>query len=459
MVQEGGGAVACPGELICDVASQQCIEACPAGLSVCPDRFVGRICLDLQANQYACGACGRACSYRQSCVAGRCLCPDGLVDCSGTCSSPPTDTANCGSCGNACGPSQTCSEGQCVQACRGIGLCDNGLEVIDLSDYGCSAPSINANGVVLFVNLDGSVSVLKDGGLAQIEVPVDQGEPAVSAHASINANGQIALAAYYSKWDVGADFQSWSVVYRIDDGGPVTIATFAGEANYPSPPVGACSIDGAGNVAFVNQGLHGWTVFTGNEAGLVPIAQSDDVFSTLYDLQRNELGTLALLAYRSDTGTTDVLVTAHGGPASTVFVGARRIALGSNDEMLIWSQSTPDVYLLTGDLGGNSEIAVFSGAANGVAAAIDDIGQVAVVREEPGVLLPDGTRTQSQELGVLLPDGTWRHFVRTGEHMLGSIISGLALAPSGFNGQGQLAFCVLLADQRGAIVRTHLASP
>jgi hypothetical protein len=53
-----------------------------------------------------CGACGNACAAGVPCVAGKCGCPSGQIECNGFCRDPMTDDFNCGDCGVECAPPQ-----------------------------------------------------------------------------------------------------------------------------------------------------------------------------------------------------------------------------------------------------------------------------------------------------------------------------------------------------------------
>jgi hypothetical protein len=88
---------------------------CPAGQGVC-----GSICVDLQANAGACGACDHRCPSGATCQAGTCQCPAGQADVCGAgpggpgqCVDWQSDEFNCGACGTSCGLG-TCTAGACV---------------------------------------------------------------------------------------------------------------------------------------------------------------------------------------------------------------------------------------------------------------------------------------------------------------------------------------------------------
>ena len=71
-----------------------------------------------------CGGHGIACKQKEDCVAGKCVCAEGLTSCgtgnNAQCINIQTDVNNCGSCGHACENQQMCSSGQCI----GKTICD-----------------------------------------------------------------------------------------------------------------------------------------------------------------------------------------------------------------------------------------------------------------------------------------------------------------------------------------------
>lgn len=71
-----------------------------------------------------CGGHGIACKQKEDCVAGKCVCAEGLTSCgtgnNAQCINILTDVNNCGSCGHACENQQMCSSGQCI----GKTICD-----------------------------------------------------------------------------------------------------------------------------------------------------------------------------------------------------------------------------------------------------------------------------------------------------------------------------------------------
>ncbi len=51
-----------------------------------------------------CGSCGFKCAAGVKCMAGKCGCPTGQLDCGGTCTDVTNNDANCGVCGKVCEP-------------------------------------------------------------------------------------------------------------------------------------------------------------------------------------------------------------------------------------------------------------------------------------------------------------------------------------------------------------------
>jgi hypothetical protein len=49
-----------------------------------------------------CGSCGFKCADGVSCIAGKCGCPTGQIECDGKCTDVENNNSNCGACGNAC---------------------------------------------------------------------------------------------------------------------------------------------------------------------------------------------------------------------------------------------------------------------------------------------------------------------------------------------------------------------
>lgn len=106
--------------------------SCEQGLSACAD-----ICVNFQADNDNCGACGTTCGVGESCVAGACedTCPADQVYCGGACVDPATNDDYCGATadcqgvnqGEQCDTGESCQAGACAcapgyQDCGG-GVC------------------------------------------------------------------------------------------------------------------------------------------------------------------------------------------------------------------------------------------------------------------------------------------------------------------------------------------------
>ncbi len=93
---------------------------CPAGRRDC-----GGTCVDLNASQSNCGACGVVCDDEAFCNAGTCECnaADEVV-CGNEC--VPVSNENCGACGNDCSASGRCFDnGDGSYECRGVEFRNN----------------------------------------------------------------------------------------------------------------------------------------------------------------------------------------------------------------------------------------------------------------------------------------------------------------------------------------------
>jgi hypothetical protein len=107
----------CHGGKYC--AGGSCV--CPPGLVDCsgtccsPNACCGGACRDLSGDPANCGSCGHVCTGLHTCQNGVCACPpDKPTDCSGTCTNLANDYWNCGACGSRCSPDRTCQSGTCV---------------------------------------------------------------------------------------------------------------------------------------------------------------------------------------------------------------------------------------------------------------------------------------------------------------------------------------------------------
>lgn len=93
------------------------LSACEDGAAECSADNVscpGTPCADLDIDVRNCGACGVVCNAGFQCIDGGCACPEGQVECNGTCTTVENDSRNCGSCGTACGVGEICQDSACV---------------------------------------------------------------------------------------------------------------------------------------------------------------------------------------------------------------------------------------------------------------------------------------------------------------------------------------------------------
>ncbi len=86
---------------------------------VCPGQQIacGEICVDLDADDLNCGACGTMCPSGQSCVARTCVadCAAPMMACGAECVDVQTSEAHCGGCDDACTPRGECIAGDCAE--------------------------------------------------------------------------------------------------------------------------------------------------------------------------------------------------------------------------------------------------------------------------------------------------------------------------------------------------------
>jgi hypothetical protein len=88
----------------------------------------GGACVNAQADNLNCGACGNICGIGTSCSNGACApaCQLGQVVCGGACVDPQTSATYCGASGDCsgtnagttCSAGQTCQSGACASICQ-----------------------------------------------------------------------------------------------------------------------------------------------------------------------------------------------------------------------------------------------------------------------------------------------------------------------------------------------------
>ena len=99
------------------------LAGCPTQGVDCGDALeaCGGACVDTSSDDKNCGACGKACTQAEVCVAGSCQCQADATLCGSQCSLTQSDPANCGGCagkgGQVCATGEVCEGGQCKVAC------------------------------------------------------------------------------------------------------------------------------------------------------------------------------------------------------------------------------------------------------------------------------------------------------------------------------------------------------
>jgi hypothetical protein len=110
----GSTAAACSADVTCS-GGQTCVDGkcqCPNSGQLCGGTCVSKD--DLLGNPAHCGTsgCGVACPDTATCSAGACKCPDSKTACTNSCADLQSDPKNCGKCGTVCA-SGTCTAGVC----------------------------------------------------------------------------------------------------------------------------------------------------------------------------------------------------------------------------------------------------------------------------------------------------------------------------------------------------------
>ena len=117
----------CVGGNIC--VAGRCV--CPKGLLFCGDALYGGTCSNLTTDSNNCGKCHLSCGGNANCIAGKCVCNQGSVPCRGVNGNPnvecistsSNDEFNCGACGNSCPApffstgTRVCNKGKCGVEC------------------------------------------------------------------------------------------------------------------------------------------------------------------------------------------------------------------------------------------------------------------------------------------------------------------------------------------------------
>ncbi len=143
---------------------------CDGGVCTCPTAGqveCGGACVNLNTSQSNCGACGVVCSGDNHCSDGVCTCPTaGEVECDGACVNPNTSSSHCGACGVICGEDTYCNAGTCT--CSGADNLLCGGACVPVSNENCGACGNDCGATSLCVR-EGSTG---PWGCADIEVRI-----------------------------------------------------------------------------------------------------------------------------------------------------------------------------------------------------------------------------------------------------------------------------------------------
>ncbi len=100
------------------------------------------VCVDLDSDRDACGACGVVCGPSEVCSSGSCelSCGGGTTSCDGDCRDLDVDPEHCGACGSTCGADEVCAGGSCVFECPGeLTDCEGSCRDLQTSPTTCGA--------------------------------------------------------------------------------------------------------------------------------------------------------------------------------------------------------------------------------------------------------------------------------------------------------------------------------
>ncbi len=125
---------ACEAEHRC--AEGRCVE--DGGTDACSEDQAecGGHCVDLEADPRNCGDCEVQCATEQVCADGACACADGLTECDGACVDVLSDRTHCGTCESSCSPAQLCVEGACACS-EGLAACGGSCANLQTSEQHC----------------------------------------------------------------------------------------------------------------------------------------------------------------------------------------------------------------------------------------------------------------------------------------------------------------------------------
>ncbi len=120
----------CRSDQVCTFLGCDCGGASPNSCEL------GAYCTDTATDAENCGYCHRTCNPDHVCNGGNCVCPPGLMECSGNCVDIATSAGNCGGCGNPCYSPFACQGGMCLCA-PGTMMCGSSCYDLQTSNLHC----------------------------------------------------------------------------------------------------------------------------------------------------------------------------------------------------------------------------------------------------------------------------------------------------------------------------------
>ncbi|WP_437578046.1 MXAN_6577-like cysteine-rich protein [Sorangium sp. So ce887] len=285
--------------------SSNAANPCTDGQSQCDG-----VCVDIQASDEHCGACGDACEAEHRCAEGRCVeegglgegggggdvssgtgvgtdaCSEGWAECGGRCVNIEADPRNCGDCEVRCAAGQVCEDGACACA-DGLTECDGACVDVLIDRAHCGTCASSCAPTLLCV----------EGACSCSEGLTDCGGSCANLQTSEQHCGTCGVACERGAFcQEGACSCVIGAHDVIEDTFPQTVTgtTVAGEANYGL----ACVAAGSSERVYL---------FTPAEAGTYTL----DTFGSGFDTALGVVGatTCAQLACNDDSDDS-------GGPQS-----------------------------------------------------------------------------------------------------------------------------------------------